>query len=163
MATENSPDNSMHLAYEFVTHSYEWSLSRLDAVERRVQGLLVYLATITFVPPVALIAITGDSYSIDDLDWPAALAFVVFVIATILLVVARTLGRHRIPDPENIFKEDISKNPSQFMSDTIYRASQDLKATLKLVNRKTGMADIVSWLILLEIFLWLASLVTLNR
>ena len=163
MDTENSPDNSVHLAYGFVTHSYEWGLSRLDAVERRLQGLLVYLATITFVPPVAFIAITGNSYSLDELDWWALLAFVVFVIATILLVVARTLGKHRIPDPENLFERDLLKNPSQFERDVLYRASQDLKVTLKLVGLKTGVADIVSWLILFEIFLWLLSLGTQSR
>ncbi len=159
MDTENSSDNSLHLAYGFVTHSYEWGLSRLDAVERRLQGLLVYLATVTFAPPVAIIAITGEAYSLDELDWRAVSAFGVFVLATMLLVVERTLlGGHRIPDPEKLFEEDLSKTPLEFMETTLYRASQDLKATLKLVNRKTRVADIVVWLILLEIVLWLLSL-----
>ena len=57
-------ENSLHLAYDFVIHSYERGLSRLDAVERRLQALLIYMATITFVPPVAIITIAEDFESL---------------------------------------------------------------------------------------------------
>ena len=163
MGTENSPDNSMHLAYQFVTHSYEWGLSRLDAVERRLQGLLIYMATITFVPPVAIITIADDLGSLGGFHSRAAWAFGVFAFATVLLIVARALGSYKMPQSETMFDQDYGRPPSEFMEVAISRASRDLKATMTIVARKSVVADIVSWLILVEAFLWFSAYLTLRQ
>ena len=155
MDTENSPENSLHLSYEFVIHSYEWGLSRLDAVERRLQGLLVYLATITFVPPVAIMAISEDSSLPNGFQSRVAWAFVAFVLATVFLIAAKVLRSYDLARLDVMLEQGLDKTPEEFMETALYMASEDLKATSKAVNRKTRLADVVSLIIIVEIVIWL--------
>ncbi len=155
MNSEDTPENSLPLAYEFVTHSYEWGQSRLDAVERRLQGLLVYLATITFVPPVAIVSIAKDSDLPNGFESRAGWAFVVFVVAATLLIAARALGSYRKSYLETMLEQDWGKAPGEFMQDALHRADLDLKETVKVVNRKSRFADGVSFIIVVQIVIWL--------
>ena len=50
--------SSLDLAYEFVRDSYDWMLRRMDALKRRIDSLLLFVATLTFAIP------NGDNRSV---------------------------------------------------------------------------------------------------
>ena len=48
---------SLDLAYEFIIPSYDWALRRLDAVERRIESLIVIVTATTGTAILGVIAL----------------------------------------------------------------------------------------------------------
>ena len=90
---------SLELGYQFVFHSYDWMLKRLEAVEDRIQRLLVYGTTITVGFPVVIASLYRDGNLIGG--WHGILvllAFAFFLKFMALCLLARLWGKIAFPN-----------------------------------------------------------------
>ena len=152
----DTPGESDHLIYEFVIPSYNWALQRLDSAERRLQGLLLYLATLTFAIPVATLAIAGEDNQLDGLDWTAKAAVGCFILATIVGLFARLRGHLLIADPGAMYeRREGDKSREAFRLNRVCKSGDDLTQNRRVVRNKNYAADFMSFLLALEIGFWI--------
>ena len=153
----NEPElHSLELAYDFVMPSYYWMLQRLDSVERRLQGLLLYFSTLTFAMPVATIAIAGESKTFNGLNWAPIVAVGCYLLATVLGIYARACGKFILAYPESmVLEKQVEKTIPEFQRNRISLSDEHYKSNIKLVSRKSIVADIMSAILLVEVICWL--------
>lgn len=154
---KNEPElYSLELAYDFVMPSYNWMLQRLESVERRLQGLLLYFATLTFAIPVATIAIAGDSKTLNGLGWAPIAAVVCYLLATVLGLCARAFGKLTLAYPESmVLEKQVEKTIPEFQRNRIRLSDEHYKDNINLVSRKSFAADAMSAILLVEVVCWL--------
>ena len=154
---------SLDLAYEFIIPSYDWALRRLDAVERRIESLIVIVTATTGTAILGVIALaqkTGLDFSLCRWEvWVGLLAFLCFVLSMALGFYARHLGRVTFLDPA--FFGTISETPAVFRWNAVQDASEDLRKHADLVARKSRWADWVLIPFIVEVLLVAVLLVSL--
>ena len=146
--TEKYP--SVELAYEFVIPSYELARSRLESVERRIEGLLTYIATITLAIPVVTIAIAKESGQLDVLGWQAVGALSCFAAATLLGMVGRQVGEITLVDPTKLYEKTLSYTHWEFQKNAIYFAGEHFEKNRSLIACKSRLGDIMVGLLVAE-------------
>ena len=156
MAAEKpfNPDDypSIDLAYEVSLRTYDWAISRLQDVERRIDNLLRLGLTGTIALPIIAQAITKESKDlIEYATWPVGVAFVLFVLALSLGVLARRHGRITLINPKLLYDKQISKEPWDFKRQIIYFAGKTHITNAKLIESKSTCADIVAVLFGVEL------------
>ena len=157
----------MDLAYEFVAPSYTWILDRLQAVERRIEGLLTLIAAVTLAVPLATMAMANTiEASLRFNHWgvyPGAVA-IGCVLATVAIgLLGRPMGAVRLADPGKLYQLKLAETPWTFRKDAIHQAGIDFKRNNALITKKSITANVMSSLLLLEIIsggLW--AYATLN-
>lgn len=91
---------SVNLAYDFVKPSYDWLQNRLDAVNRRIEFLLTFSASITIAIPIFMKALFVDIHF--DSFW-FVFAIVIFIITAIVGIVGRIFGGLILVSPQKLY------------------------------------------------------------
>lgn len=145
-------------AYDIAVKSYDWILSRSDAVDSKIDRIIAWNSSIN-VGVIAILAkkIEGSSFcSI----W-FFIAAVTFLMITVLGIVTKAFGSLNIPSPEVIYNQELHKTEWEFKKDAIYNSGQDFKKNQRLVNTKGNSAIAMSIIFLINILaigLWIISL-----
>lgn len=140
---------SVELAYEFVKTSYDWMLSRIEAINSKIQGLLTFATTVTVAMPIFAKAV------FDGIDFHSGWfygAIIAYALLAITGIWGMRKGSIRLVHPKNLYDGWLAKSPWTFMKDTIYWAGEDFEDNKKLIEGKSLYRDIMTVLLLVEIF-----------
>ena len=147
---------SVDLAYEFVTSSYDWMVTRFEAVNSKIQGLLTFAATITAALPIITKAIFSDIDFVSLWFYIAMAAFVFLVLAGI---VGLRIGSIVLLSPKILYDKYLHYSHWEFKRMVIYWAGEHLNENKKYIDQKGHFRDIMTILLLVEILcflLWIA-------
>jgi hypothetical protein len=151
---------SVELAYEFVKPSYDWMLSRLEAINTKIQGLLTFATTLTVAMPIFAKAIFDD---VDYNSWWFYGAIIGYVLLTVIGIWGIRKGNIRLVHPKNLYDKWLDKSPWEFKKDTIYFAGEDFEDNKKIIEGKSLCRDIMTILLLVEIFSIIVWIVKANQ
>lgn len=147
---------SVDLAYDFVKSSYDWMLTRFEAANSKIQGLLTFSATITAAFPILAKAIFGDVDFSSLWFYGAIIAFVLLVVTGI---VSRRMGSIKLVHPKILYDKYLHYPHWRFQQMIIYWAGQHFNANNKIIVKKAWCTDIMTIFLLGEILciaLWIA-------
>jgi hypothetical protein len=147
----------VHLAYEFVGLSYAWILQRLDAIDSRIQTLQAFAASVTLAAPILAASV------IKDVDFRSPwfiLALCVFVALVVVGAAARASGSVKLISPQVLYDQWLHYPEWEFKKNAVYWAGQHFDANRSLVNNKARAALGMTALLLIEVGLLLAWVVT---
>lgn len=150
MAGENGTQEEqagVDLAYNLMQNSYDLAVSRLNAVENRIQAVMVFSASFIVTVPV-LIAATGNTIAL-----ATPLFYVAATIAgTNLLIgtLTRALGEVKLPRIYLNPREWLGLHAYWFKFYAVEDATQHFKDNLRTVNRNGLVAIIMTGLFLAE-------------
>ncbi len=135
------------LAYGLMQGSYDLAVSRLNAVENRIQAVMVFSASFIVTVPV-LVAATGN---IIVLTTPlfygaAAIAGLNLVVGT----VTRASGEIKVLSINSIAERWFDLPAELFKLYAVQWAAEHFEANLKAVNKAGRFAIIMTMLFLLE-------------
>ena len=157
---DSSKYPSIELAYQFVEPSYSWALDRLRAVESRIERLLTLIAAVTLAVPVAATAMSnsqlldGQAITLNlQVTIAGGLALLCVIISVAAGLYGRRMGTIKLVDLTKLYEFYLSQEQVDFRKDTVYFAGKNLRANNKLINYKTGVADLMSGLLIAEIIL----------
>ena len=149
-ARQEKEVTGVDLAYGLVQSSYEWAVVRLNAVENRIQVLMVFSASFVLTAP-ALVAATGNTISLGSYWFYFALGLA--VLNLIIGTVTRAFGGIRLLALNKIANEWLSLSSEWFMLYAVEAAAEHFEANLKVVNRKGQTIILMTILFLLETLL----------
>ena len=121
------------LAFGFVIPSYQWIITRFEAVDSRIQTLQAFIATMTFAFP-AIATTLSESIQFRS-PWFVA-ALVVAAIAVVCGVIGRSWGGIVVCSPETLYEKWLGKSEWTFKKDMVYFAGQHFAANTRLINIK---------------------------
>jgi len=147
---------SVEHAYDFVKPSYDWMVTRLEAINSKIQGLLTFAATITAAIPVIAKAIFNDAnfHSVWFYLVIASFAFLVIVG-----VIGLRVGKIILLSPKILYDKCLHYPQWEFKRIVIYWAGEHLDENKKLVDKKASFRDVMTIALLVEILcicLWIA-------
>ena len=137
----------VELAYGLIQSSYDWTVSRLNAVENRIQALMVFSASFIVTAP-ALVAAAG---SIITLESP--LFYFGLGMAGLNLIIGnatRAWGGIKLLGINNIADEWLGLPVEWFKLYAVERASEHFTDNVKTVNKKSQLVILMTILFLLE-------------
>ena len=147
----------VHLAYDFVGSSYDWILQRLDAADSRIQTLQTFAASITLAAPILAASV------IKDVDFRSPwfiLALSAFITVVVVGAVARVSGSVKLINPQVFYGQWLHYSEWEFKKNAVYWAGQHFDANSSLVNNKAWVAFGMTALLLVEVGLLLAWVLT---
>jgi len=148
LGKDESQYPSVELAYEFVKSSYDWMLSRIEAINSKIQGLLTFATTVAVAMPIFAKALVGDIDFSSGWFYGATISYVLLAIMGIF---GMRMGKVRLVHPMKLYEKWLHKSLWEFKKDTIYVAGQDFEDNKKLIDRKSLLRDIMTLFLLLEI------------
>lgn len=148
---------AVRLAYEFICPSYDWAISRWDAMHGRVVQLLTYAAALMVGAPAIARAVSPSSIGNRNFLIGAGIAF---LILTIIGLTTLRIGKLQVLDLRAIYTDSdwIDSPEAEFKTDLLDMVSLDFKENLDEVDRKAiGEFSIIVLLGLQVVFLvlWL--------
>lgn len=149
---------SVDLAYEYVQWSYDSVLRRLDAVDGRIQTLLVFAATFTTGLPIFSRSVLPQ-LQISSI-W-LLLALATFVGIAFIGILSRSFGAVTLLNVKRIYDEWLGYSPWEFKKNAVYWAGQHFESNRSLVNAKGWMANVVTGLLVVEVLLLVAWIMQL--
>jgi hypothetical protein len=138
-------------AFDFVMPSYQWSLQRLDADDKRLQDTLTYSATATFAAPALVRALDPTADLLEP--WFVA-GLIAFLIIGIAGAAARILGTVDLPTPKVFYDTWLTLDDWTFRKDMIYFAGEAMEKNRHLIQRRGLVADLMSGLFAIEVLLF---------
>lgn len=148
---------AVHVAYDFVGPSYASIMQRLDAVNSHLETLQTFAASITLAAPILAASVVKDV----DFRSPWFLsAFSIFMVVIVIGAVARVRGSLQLITPQSLYDDWLHYSEWEFKKNAIYWAGQHFKANRSLVNNRAHAAFGMTVLLLLEMGLLLAWVVT---
>ena len=138
---------SVDLAYDLIQSSYDWTVSRLNAVENRIQALMVFSASFIVTAP-ALAAATGNTITL-----ASPLFYIALGMASLNLLigtVTRARGTIKLLGINYIAQEWLNLDHDWFKFYAVERAAEHFSANVKTVNMKGRMAIVMTALFLAE-------------
>jgi hypothetical protein len=148
---------SVELAYEFVKPSYDWMLSRIEAINSRIQMLLTFATTVTVAVPIFAKAVFDGIHFNSGGFYGAISCYVLLGISGIF---GMRLGMVRLVHPMNLYRKWLHKSLWEFKKDTIYFAGEDFEDNKKLIDGKSHFRDIMTLFLLFEIVATIVWMVT---
>jgi len=148
---------SVPFAYDFVLPSYQWMLSRLEAIDGRIQGILTFAATFTLGMPLIGKSIIKD-ISFTSRYFLGALG--VFSIIVAYSVVRLSWGHLQLANPGVIHQKWLHLSAHAFKLRALYWASRHFNENTILVNTKGRAVNWLSGLLCLEVGLLLLWIIT---
>lgn len=139
---------SVDLAYEFVKPSYDWMVTRFDAINSKIQGLLTFSATITVAIPIIVKSISNDiSY---NSPWfiGAMFSFFALIIAGII---GMRIGAIALLHPKTLYDKYLHCSHWAFQQRVIYWAGEHFSKNKAIINKKAAIRDIITFILLIEI------------
>ncbi len=150
---------SADLAYEFVKSSYDWMVTRVEAINGKIQGLLTLAGTITAVLPVIAKAIFNN-INFSSLWFLGAIG--AFIILAIIGVIGMTTGTIVLLNPKTLYDKYLHCSHWEFQQRILYWAGEHFKNNKALIDRKALFRNIMALALMSEIFsliCWMASVV----
>ena len=138
-ARQEKEVTGVDLAYGLVQSSYEWAVVRLNAVENRIQALMVFSASFVLTAPV-LISTAGADISLTS--WWFYLALAMGLLNLLLGAGARATGHIKLLGLDTVRAEWLEYTEPDFKSEAVYWATEHFEKNVKTVNLK-GRAVIV--------------------
>ena len=139
-------------AQAFILPSYQWMLTRLEAADSRLQGLVTFTITVTLAFSAANRAIRPDiSY---DSGWFLA-AMATAMVIVIAGLVARLYGVVTLADPEKVYDKWLRYSEWEFQTRALYFAGQHFKANRSLIRVKSAFLAILTALFAVELLMFL--------
>ena len=157
MTVDNDTKYSgLEQAQAYVVPSYQFMLSRLEAVDSRLQTVVAFVATVTLAVP-AMSRALQPAISFESAWFVSA---VVLALATIALGSAvRLSGALSLVNPATVYAQWLHLSQWEFQRHALYYAGQHFEANGALVNRKARGVFVMTSLFLLELiclFVWIA-------
>ncbi len=144
-------------AYDFVLPSYEWMLTRLEAIDGRIQGIQTFAATFTLgMPLIGKSVIEGIRFTS---PW-FLLALATFALIVVWSVAIRSYGHLHLVNPAIIYEDKLHYSEWQFKRSLLHWAGEHFTKNTKVINRKGHAGNWLSGLFLLEVALFLIWIVT---
>ncbi len=137
----------LRLAYEFVIPSYQWTITRSEAVHARIQNLLGFAAALTVGAPVFGRAIWNHLSA--NSTW-FILAAGAFVLTAVVGLVASRLGDIVLMDPAALCKEWLVLSEADFRRNAVEWAGKHFDESFKWINRKGIALKVMTLLFLAE-------------
>lgn len=147
---------SVDLAYDFIKPSYDWMVSRFEAINSKIQGLLTFAATITAALPIIAKVIFSDVAFTSPWFY---VAMVAFAFLTVIGIVGMRIGTITLLSPKNLYDKYLHYSHWEFKQKVIYWAGEHFNANKKLIDKKARLRDIMAISLLVEIlsiYLWIA-------
>jgi hypothetical protein len=135
-------------AQMFVIPSYQFMLSRLEAVDSRLHTLVAFVATVTLAIPTIGRALNSTA-SFTSAFFLLAIGLALLAIA--LGVVVRVRGAILLPDPLACYNEWHHLSKWEFQRDALYFAGQHYHANRDLIHRKAKGVFAMSLIFLAEL------------
>jgi len=156
---DSSPETewpSVPFAYDFVIPSYQWVLTRFEAVDSRIQTLQAFIATTTLgVPAIATTMFKTIKFTSCWFLGAIGLAGVAIIIG----LIGRSWGRITLANPRVLYEQWLHKPVWEFKKDMLYFAGQHFEKSSDFVNTKSRLVTVMSVLFFLEtllLFVWIA-------
>ena len=153
---EESRYPSVDLAYEFVKPSYDWMVTRFEAINSKIQGLLTFAATITVAFPIITKAIFSDIAFSSPWFYVATAAFAFLVVTGI---VGLRIGSITLLSCKILYDKYLHYSHWKFKQMVIYWAGEHFNENKKLIDKKAYFGDAMTIFLLVEILcicLWIA-------
>ncbi len=120
-------------AYDFVQASYDWAMHRLNAVEGRIQTMMMFSASFTVTGPV-IVASLVEEVSLGSAWLVAALALA--LLNVLIGAVARGSGEVKLLRLNAIYEEWLGLSLWEFKKRSVDWAGRHFDQNKSLVNRK---------------------------
>ena len=134
-------------AYDFVRASYDWMMHRLNAVESRIQTLMMFSASFTVTGPV-LVALLAEEASLKSGWFVAAVALA--LLNLLIGAVARAYGGLKLLGVQRIYEEWLERTDWEFKRSAVYWAGSHFERNSDLVNRKSKAVTAMTLAFILE-------------
>lgn len=141
---------SVGLAYEFVKPSYDWMLNRIEAMNSKIQGLLMLATAVTGGIPILTKAI------FDSVDFQSVLfygAMGLYILLVVIGTVGLSMGGVKLFHPKLLYEKWLSNSIWEFKKDAIYFAGQNFEDNKKIINAKSRLRNIMTILLLIELMI----------
>ncbi len=151
------------IALVFVLPSYEWALRSMEAVERRMDSLILHAGVLLAAFPVIVAAIVGEqALHISPFSVGTALATVLAAFGVFYIGINKRRGAFYFPKIDPMIDEiDKSVQPSLMKRRLVVSARNAFETNSDLVAQKAGWAGWMAVGLLLEIILgsaWIVSI-----
>lgn len=146
-------------AYDFVLPSYQWAIARMDAAVTRIQGLMMFAATVTLGAPVIGRALSDD-VRFSSIWFIGALGL--FVLSMILGLIAREYGTLTVTSPGVLYDKALHLSEWEFKRYIVYYAGQHFEHNQRLIEKKSRCGMIMAAMLLAEtlaVVMWLVTAV----
>lgn len=144
---------SIDLAFKASEQSYDIAQRRFDAIEGRVQSLLLFATTITLAIP-AIIKSSNPGISLNSC-WLAC-AIAVYFIAISLGTYTRLRGSLSLVTPKKLYEKFLGFSEAEFKRRYIYYAGVNFEENTYEINLKGHLLNCVALLFALEGLFWAA-------
>jgi len=144
-------------AFDFVIPSYQWTITRFEAADSRIQTLQAFIATVTFGIP-ALAAAISKTVPFKS-PWFIA-ALIVAALALASGIIARNSGALMICSPEVLYQKWLSRSAWNFKKDMLYFAGRHFDQNVKVINRKAHIALGMTLFFFLETTLFIGWIIS---
>ena len=139
--------NGLDLAYDLIPATYDWMMQRLNAMESRIQALIVLSAGFLLTGP-ALVAVAVESVTFDSLWFYLALA--TSIVNLITGAAMRIWGELKLPGPRRVDSGWLSLNAGEFKWSSLWWAEQHFNENARLLRWKGRSAVLMTGVFLLE-------------
>lgn len=157
-ATEvRNNETTLDVAYDVGIQSYEWMLRRLEAVEDRIQRLMVFATTLTAAVPLIVVGLRKESDGNLLAGWAGVwiiLALITYAFFVIVSIVARQWGGVAFPNVGKLPKEWLNQPKGEFVHMVIRTVGEHHSKNSQLVERKSLVADIAVGIFVVEGMWW---------
>ncbi len=148
---------SVDLAHELVKPSYDWMVTRLEAINSKIQGLLTLADTVTAALPIITKALFSDIAFSSPWFYVAMAAFAFLVVTGI---VGLRIGSIMLLSPKILYDKYLHYSHWEFKQKVIYWAGEHFDKNKKLIDKKAYFRDAMTIFLLVEILcicLWIVT------
>ncbi|MGH8066883.1 MAG: hypothetical protein ACRERE_16925 [Candidatus Entotheonellia bacterium] len=160
MEYESDPQTTwpgVKLAYDFVLPSYQWAITRFEAVDSRIQTLQAFIVTVILrLPTLATLIFRNIPFT----SWWFIMACSLAMIAIMIGVIGRSWGGITLVHPQVLYEKWLHRQEWECRKDMVYFAAEHFEQNSNLVNRKGRLVTIMTILFLVEaglLFVWVIS------
>ena len=139
-------------AYDFVRMSYDWMMHRLNAVESRIQTLMMFSASFTVTVPV-IVASLLEEVNLGS-AWLVA-AMVLALLNVVIGAVARAYGEVKLLRLNTVYDDWLGLSLWEFRKRSVDWAGRHFDQNRSLVNRKGQTVAAMTVIFLVEAALML--------
>jgi hypothetical protein len=138
---------SVDLAYDFVKPSYDWMVTRFEAINGKIQGLLTFSVTITAAIPVIVKSIFNN---ISFTPWFMG-ALVAFIVLVAIGIIGMRIGAIALLHPKTLYNKYLHCSHWEFQQRALYWAGEHFSKNKATIDTKALFRDIMGVILLIEI------------
>ena len=131
--TENEYPGVKH-AYEYARSSYGHFFHRLDAVEGRIQALMVFASSVTLGVITLALTVPETPPATDSIWlWTAGVTYLLVIGPGLW---GQTVGNLRLISPEVLWQRSLRWDEWEFKKNMLDRSRDDFADNLRIINEK---------------------------